>query len=467
VSLRLRIVSLTLAAALAVPLLFAVPLALLVERSAAQDLEQSAIAAARGVADYVSAVGTDGSEVKAYVTRVNDRKDETPVAVVAPDGTRYGPDLPGADASAPSGPPADPDADGDRDGPFLRQSPVDVRNVAGGRLIRLQVRTAGGPTTVLAYASDAHVRSTTAGRLWPLAGAALTLVVLVGVAAELVSRRLVRDLDRTADLADTIAAGDSVTRVPETGPPEVRRVAHALNGLAGRIDELLAAERETVADLSHRLRTPLTALRLDVDSLPPGADRAELEAHVDNLERTLTAVIHLARRAGREGARAGCWPAPVVTASAEYWQPLMEDQGRPVEVTIEPGLPEVHCSAEDLRAAIDALIENAIAHTPDRTAVTIRAHIEAGDRPMVVIDVCDHGPGFHEDAVHRGRSDRGSTGLGLDIARRYARASGGELTVLRERLDPLGAPHDPEWTIVRLRLGLASARPAQRAHSRI
>jgi signal transduction histidine kinase len=86
---------------------------------------------------------------------------------------------------------------------------------------------------------------------------------------------------------------------------------------------------------------------------------------------------------------------------------------------------------------------------------------------MVVIDVCDHGPGFHEDAVHRGRSDRGSTGLGLDIARRYARASGGELTVLRERLDPLGAPHDPEWTIVRLRLGLASARPAQRAHSRI
>ena len=56
--------------------------------------------------------------------------------------------------------------------------------------------------------------------------------------------------------------------MPDDGPEEVRRVGAALNRLAGRIDELLAAERETVADLSHRLRTPLTAVRLDVESLP-------------------------------------------------------------------------------------------------------------------------------------------------------------------------------------------------------
>ena len=460
-SLRLRIVSLTLCAALAVLLLFAVPLTLLVERSAAHDLDQSATAAARGVADYVSAAGVDATEVKAYVARVNNRKEQTPVTVITPDGTRYGPGLPGADGAPPPSNPTD--ADGDRDGLFLRQSAVDILPVDGGRLIRLQVRTAGGPTTVLAYASDADVRSTTASRLWPLAGAALVLVLLVGGAAELVSRRLVRDLDRTADLADNIAAGDSVTRVPETGPPEVRRVAHALNGLAGRIDELLASERETAADMSHRLRTPLTALRLDVESLPAGPHRTELEAHVDNLERTLTAVIQLARRAGQEGTRVGCRPAPVLTASAAYWQPLIEDQGRHVEVAIDPDLPEVHCSAEDLRAAIDALLENAIAHPPERTAVAIRARREADDRPLVVVDVCDQGPGFPEDAVLRGRSDRGSTGLGLDIARRYARASGGDLTVLREPMDA----DAPAWTIVRLRLGRATARPAQRAHSRI
>ncbi|WGX99105.1 HAMP domain-containing sensor histidine kinase [Nocardioides sp. L-11A] len=454
-TLRLRILSLALGAALAVLLLFAVPLLLLEARSASDDLEQSATATARGVADYVSASGSDRSEVAAYVARVNEREDDTPVAVVAPDGTTYGADLPGATTAAVSGTPddPDPDADGDRDGPFLQQSGADVVTVAGGRLIRVQVRTQGAPTTVLAYVSDADVRSAAAAHLWPLAGAATLLVLLVGSAAELVSRRLVRDLDRTADLADTIAAGDIVARVPETGPPEVRRVAHALNGLAGRIDELLAAERETAADLSHRLRTPLTALRLDVELLPDG-QRTDLESHVDNLERTLTAVIHEARRTAREGARAGCRPGPVLTASAAYWQPLIEDQGRPVEVAVADELPEVRCAAEDLRAAIDALIENAIAHTPDRTAVAIRARVDADAPHLVVIEIADRGPGFAADAVRRGRSDRGSTGLGLDIARRCARASGGELVVAREA----------GWTVVRLRLGPAAPGPAQQSH---
>ncbi|HRI98880.1 MAG TPA: HAMP domain-containing sensor histidine kinase, partial [Nocardioides sp.] len=281
--------------------------------------------------------------------------------------------------------------------------------------------------------------------LLPLAVAAGVLLLLVAAAAEVVSRRLVRDLDRTADLADTIAAGDAVARVPETGPPEVRRVAHALNGLAGRIDELLAAERETVADLSHRLRTPLTALRLDVESLPVGPARGELEDHVATLERSLTAVIHQARRVERDGSRARCQPGPVVAASVAYWQPLIEDQGREVHVAITTDLPEVRCSADDLRAAIDALVENSIAHTPDHTAIAVGAAAAGAGPERVVIEVRDHGPGFATDAVSRGRSDRGSTGLGLDIARRCAQSSGGDLTVTR----------DEDWTVVRIELGLA------------
>jgi len=269
--------------------------------------------------------------------------------------------------------------------------------------------------------------------------------VLVAVATEVVARRLVRDLDRTADLADTIAASEALARVPESGPPEVRRVAHALNGLAGRIDELLAAERETVADLSHRLRTPLTALRLDVEALPEGEARTELEDHVNTLERTLTAVIHQARRSEREGARVGCRPGPVVAESVAYWQPLIEDQDRPMEVSVDTHLPEVHCSADDLRAAIDALVENCIAHTPDHTAIAVRASFDGADPLRVAVEVRDEGPGFGAEAVRRGRSDRGSTGLGLDIARRCARASGGDLVVRREE----------PWTIVRLELGLA------------
>jgi signal transduction histidine kinase len=442
VTLRGRIRLLSLGATIAVLVLFAIPLWLLEARSASHDVEQSAMENARGVADYLSAAGV-GADLEAYVERVNGRQEVAPVAVITPDGTTYGPELPGAgehEAARESG-----DEDGDRDGPFLRQSQLDVDGVAGGRLVRVEIRTQGGPTTVLAFASDEEVRSTLAKRLLPLAVAAGLLLLVVAAASEIVSRRLVRDLDRTADLADTIAAGDAVARVPETGPPEVRRVAHALNGLAGRIDELLAAERETAADLSHRLRTPLMALRLDVESLAEGPARLELEEHVTTLERTLTAIIHEARRSEREGARVGCRPGPVVAESVAYWQPLIEDQDRPVDVDIAPDLPEVHCSAGDLRAAIDALVENCIAHTPDHTPVAVRATTATTNPPFVAVEVCDQGPGFDPDAVRRGHSDRESTGLGLDIARRCGRASGGDLVVDRNH----------GWTVVRLELGLA------------
>lgn len=448
-SLRGRIRLLALGATVAVLLLFAVPLWLLEQRSASDDVEQSATETARGVADYLSAAGA-GDELEDYVARVNAREDITPVAVVMPDGTVVGADLPGADDQDRSGAGAG-DKDGDHDGPFLTQSEADVDPVEGGRLVRVRVSTEGGPTVVLAYAGDATVRSTVTKRLLPLGGAAALLVLVVGAAAEVVSRRLVRDLDRTAYLADTIAAGDAVARVPESGPPEVRRVAHALNGLASRIDELLAAERETAADLSHRLRTPLMALRLDVDALPPGEGHDDLEDHVNTLERTLTAIIHEARRSEREGARVGCEPGPVVAESVDYWQPLIEDQGRPMAVMIAPDLPEVHCSADDLRAAIDALVENCIAHTPDLTPLGVRASVEGPDPLRVVVEVRDQGPGMETEAVQRGRSDRGSSGLGLDIARRCARASGGDLVLLREA-DPAGGA---EWTVVRLELGPA------------
>ncbi|GAA5143681.1 HAMP domain-containing sensor histidine kinase [Nocardioides marinquilinus] len=442
-SLRARIRLLALGAAAAVLLLVAVPLWLLEQSVAADDVEQSATESARGVADYLSAAGLR-TDLQAYVERVNGRDDAPPVAVVTPDGRRYGPDLPGADAQLRPGPDGDGDGDGDgdRDGPFASQSSPDVDAVDGGHLVRVVVRTEGGPTTVLAYAADAQVRETVGSRLLPLGLAALVVLALVGLAAEIVARRLVLDLDRTADLADTIAAGDAVARVPEAGPPEVQRVAHALNGLAGRIDELLAAERETAADLSHRLRTPLTALRLDVESLPPGPARAELTDRVDTLERTLTAVIHQARRTDREGARARCAPGPVVAEAAAYWQPLVEDQGRATTVEVGDDLPNVRCAADDLRAALDALLENCIAHTPDRTPIAVVAEQREG---LVVVEVRDGGPGFAAEAVGRGRSDGGSSGLGLDIARACARASGGDLVVGR----------DDGWTVVRLGLGTA------------
>jgi signal transduction histidine kinase len=464
VSLRARIRLLAVGAAAAVLLLCAVPVWFLEVRTVSDDVTRTATDAARSVADYLSASqpdegGSASRDLAAYVDRANARDDATPVSVVTADGIVHGGELPrmAAHLSSPSGDELGGDADGDAgsDGPFLAQSDVDADEVPGGTLVGLTVRSQEGPTRVFAFASDDRVNAEVATRLAPLGLAATALLLVVAGAAEALSRRLARDISRTAEVADALSAGDMGARVPESGPPEVRRVAMALNGLAERIDELLVAERETVADLSHRLRTPLMALRLDVESLPDGSARTELDEHVTGLERSLTAVIHQARRTAREGARVGCLPGPVVAETVEYWRPLIEDQVRPLDVQVDPDLPEVHCSAEDLRAALDALVENGIAHTPDGTPMRIIASHRPG-ASTVAVAVHDRGPGFDRTSVTRGRSDRGSSGLGLDIALQTARAAGGDLAVDRQH-DPAGGPG---WTIVTLTLGVVARRDA-------
>ena len=443
-SLRQRILVLAVGATASVLILFAIPLWLLLDRAATEESREGAVDVARGVADYVS-TGPTARQMAAYVDRLNARDDRASVTILLPDGTRLGAELPeDLHGDTDLGPrKGDEGGEADDDG-LMPVSEPEIHEVAGGQLVSVRAMTADGPVAVLAQASVDDARSRMTDRLLLLGGAALLILVLVAVAAELVARRLVRDLDRTAAAADRLGEGDLTARAPEDGPSEVRRVSAALNRLAGRIDDLLAAERETVADLSHRLRTPLTAVRLDVEGLPSSERTEELESHLDHLERTLTAVIRAARRPEREGVRPRCDATEVLRERVDFWRPLAEDQDRSVELDLPEVPVPVRSAADDLRAAVDALLENCIAHTPDGVAIAVALRDPDPDHPQLVrIDVRDRGPGIPEGAVHRGRSDRGSTGLGLDIARACAEASGGRFEVLRE----------DGWSVVRLQLG--------------
>lgn len=463
-SLRARILSLTVGVAAAVLLLFAIPLVLLLRQAAGDDSRDSATDVAQSVADYVSAGSVDAAVLSDYVDRINDRDDAFPVEVVLGDGTDIGGDVPGFDETDPDadgrrGGARDTDGDGDagRDtdddgdghGRLRPTSQAEVRAVTGGELVVITVPTTNaGQVYVVAYAADARARHLVEERLLLLAGAALVLLLAAAGAAELVARRLVRHLAAAAATADSLGEGDLTARVPDEGPNEVRRVGAALNRLAGRIDELLLAERETVADLSHRLRTPLTAVRLDVESLPDSDRKVELEEHLEQVERTLTAVIHAARRPEREGALPACDAAEVARARFDFWAPLAEDQDRETRLDVDPGLgaTTVRCAAEDLEAAFDALFENAVAHTREGTAIRVVLAPDGPDR--LRLDVGDRGPGVPASALRRGQSDRGSTGLGLDIARSCAQASGGSLELV----------HEDGWSVVRLVLGRSTTR---------
>jgi signal transduction histidine kinase len=264
-------------------------------------------------------------------------------------------------------------------------------------------------------------------RTWlVLAGLGVVLLLLALLVADRLARSLTRPVTELAATAHRLGSGDMSARASPSGPPEVRDVAIALNRLAGRIDELLTAERESAADLAHRLRTPLTALRLDAEGLPP-ADRERLLADVDAVGRGIDDVISEARRSVREGLGAGCDATAVVGERVRFWSVLAEEEGRVVALDLPGEAAPVRVPAADLGAAVDALLGNVFAHTPEGTSfgVTVRSR-EAGGAEVTVSDT---GPGVDPTAVERGSSGAGSTGLGLDIARRTAETSGGRLRI--------------------------------------
>jgi signal transduction histidine kinase len=211
----------------------------------------------------------------------------------------------------------------------------------------------------------------------------------------------------------------------------VASVGEVLNKLGARIGQLLSAERELVADLSHRLRTPITALRLDADGLVVAEERERMARHVADLEASVDALIRAARHP-RSRPIQGRWcdAARVVATRASFWSVLAEDQGRRLHVVLPSGSCIVGLDAARLGAALDALIDNVFAHTAE--GVPFSLSVSRGRTGQVVVAVEDAGRGIADPALSgRGRSGAGSTGLGLDVARRDAEVAGGRLVIGR------------------------------------
>lgn len=306
-------------------------------------------------------------------------------------------------------------------------------DVDGGRAVFVPATRADGTVAVVqAVVPDTILRRGVA-RSWLLLVVLAAALLLVSVAiADWLGRSVVRPVRELAATARRVSEGHLDTRVAPAGPPEVQDVGRALNGLAGRIRELLAAEREMVADLSHRLRTPLTALRLDADGVSDPSDRQRLREDVDALEATVTELIREAREPSAAVPDGAVDVVEVVRERAAYWGALADDQHRQWSLTVDAAAAPARLRLRDVEALLDVLLDNVFSHTPEGSPYWISL-----TEDCLVVE--DAGPGFAHDAaaVQRGRSGGGSTGLGLDIARQLAERGGGSLVV--KRRDPTGA----------------------------
>ncbi|MEV0941898.1 HAMP domain-containing sensor histidine kinase [Micromonospora wenchangensis] len=388
---------------------FLVPLALLV-RTVAED--RATVRATADVQGLVPVVGTaDTATIRLTVEQLT-AESGRPVSVYLPDGTVLGAQEPRTPAVA-----------------LAARGQSLTAELDGGREIVIAVQgRADGTGVIRTVVPRADVTAGVA-RAWLVLAALGIVLVLLGLAvADRLARTLVRPITELSSVSHRLANAELTARAEPAGPPELREVAGALNHLAARIQVLLREEREQVADLSHRLRTPLTALRLEAESLRDPDDAARVAAAVDGLERAVTGLIRQARwrsdpAEGDPGALTAD-AAAIVGERVAFWSVLAEDTGRTVDLDLAAGPLPVGVPADELAAAVDALLGNVFAHTPEGTGFTVRLTREAAG---VALTVRDEGPGIPAALVERGASQAGSTGLGLDIARRAAQASGGRL----------------------------------------
>jgi signal transduction histidine kinase len=271
----------------------------------------------------------------------------------------------------------------------------------------------------------------------------LSLAGLVGVGAAAavavpVSRWILRPVWLLGDAAAAVAAGHYRVRGPQnTGPPEMRRLAHAMNAMADRLVSLLQAQRAFVADASHQLRNPLAALRLRVESLAPFVrddGRSGLESALREVERLCRILDALLRLASAEAQQVTAQPVParaVMRQRIEAWRPAAQQQGVRLAgagpEAVAAGVPEV------LDQVLDVLLDNAVGVAPPGSTVRVRTQVE---RQYVRVHVSDEGPGMTAEDKARaadrfwrgtGSGKREGSGLGLAIATTLLAATGGSL----------------------------------------
>lgn len=267
----------------------------------------------------------------------------------------------------------------------------------------------------------------------------VTTSVIVGlVVAAVTAGRLADPLEDVAARAARMAKGDFRTEGRHYDIEELDRVSSALDAANREITMRLEREGHIVGEVSHQLRSRLTAIRLRLDELsihPDPAVVVEADAALGQVERLTSELDELITAArGEQVAMLDpvAVPEQVDQVVADYGHAFAV-QGRHLSSTAS-GECAARVTPTRLREALSVLVDNALRHGDGDCLVETR---ELSGSGMIRISVSDEGPGVNDKSAphvfQRGYSEGGSTGVGLPFARALIEADGGRLDLLQRR----------------------------------
>jgi two-component system OmpR family sensor kinase len=275
-------------------------------------------------------------------------------------------------------------------------------------------------------------------------GLAVAVLLIAAVLGLLLARRVTRPLRALTSMAGRLRDGDLAVRAVESGPVEARTLARTLNTATATIDGLVRSQRAFIANASHQLRTPLTALRLSLDNISDAATDPELRDDVDQaaaevvrMSRLVNGLLALARAEGDVSAPEPVRLFDVIGERFDAWRAAADEKGVSLRERISRPGPDALITRGHLEQVLDNLLANALAVAPAGSAITVAA-FRSGEH--ISVTVADDGPGIVADLrdraferFWRGGDRPGGSGLGLAIVKQLVEDDGGTV-----RLD--GAP---------------------------
>jgi len=265
---------------------------------------------------------------------------------------------------------------------------------------------------------------------WPteIIVAACVAIVVASAAAAYISSRVAYPLTALASAASVAAGGGKAPRVPEEGPDDVRNAAIAFNAMTDRVSRTLESQRQLLSAVGHDLRTPITAMRINLEFVADEELRDRLAANLAELQALTESVLSAARGAGGESKRNVDLSALVESVCAD-----LDDLGEPVSWQGHNPAP-LSCRPDEIRRAVRNLVENAVTYGR-------RADVQINETPAAFeILVDDEGPGIPEGDKTRvfepfvrlegsRNNETGGTGLGLTLVKAIAEGHGGGVSL--------------------------------------